>query len=143
MKRILIALAVLLAAQVADAQVKTPEAAKKAVESAKAAAENPKKAAKVATWTKLAKAYMDAYDAPTGNLLLNTPRIQLEQMMGLKKALSVEEVVVEGTPFKKETHADKVLYFAFIIATLNSMIWMPCWNKSPATTPRLPRLTPR
>jgi len=44
MKRILIALAVLLAVQVADAQVKTPEAAKKAVESAKAAAENPKKA---------------------------------------------------------------------------------------------------
>lgn len=111
MKRILIALAVLLTVQVADAQVKTPEAARKAVESAKAAAENPKKAVKVATWTKLAKAYMDAYDAPTGNLLLNTPRIQLEQMMGLKKALSVEEVVIDGTPFKKETHADKVLYF--------------------------------
>ena len=102
MKRILIALAVLLAVQVADAQVKTPEAARKAVEAAKVASENPKKAVKVATWTKLAKAYMDAYDAPSGNLLINTPRIQLEQMMALKKPLSAEEVMIDGMPFRKE-----------------------------------------
>ena len=68
MKRILIALAVLLAVQVADAQTtKTPAAAKKAVESAKAASENPKKEAKVATWLKLADAYMAAYNAPAGS----------------------------------------------------------------------------
>ena len=47
MKRILIALAVLLSVQVADAQTKTPEVAKKAVEAADAAAQNPKKAVKV------------------------------------------------------------------------------------------------
>ena len=67
MKRILIALAVLLSVQVADAQTKSPEAAKKAVESAEAASKDAKKAAKVATWTKLASAYMDAYNAPAGN----------------------------------------------------------------------------
>ena len=111
MKRILIALAVLLAVQVADAQTKTPEAAKKAVESAKAASENPKKAAKVATWTKLAAAYMDAYNAPTGNLFLNTPRIQLEQMMAIKKPLATEQVEVDGTPYIREDHGDKYLYF--------------------------------
>ena len=111
MKRILIALAVLLAVQVADAQTKTPEAAKKAVESAKAASENPKKAAKVATWTKLAAAYMDAYNAPTGNLFLNTPRIQLEQMMAIKKPLAAEQVEVDGTPYIREDHGDKYLYF--------------------------------
>ena len=78
MKRILIALAVLLSVQVADAQMtKSPEAAKKAVESAKVAAENPKKATKVVTWLKLANSYVDAYNAPTGNLFLNTPRMQL------------------------------------------------------------------
>ena len=60
MKRILIALAVLLAVQVADAQTKSPEAAKKAVESAEAASKDAKKATKVATWMKLASAYMDA-----------------------------------------------------------------------------------
>ena len=38
MKRIFIALALVLSIQAADAQVKTPEAAKKAVEAAEAAA---------------------------------------------------------------------------------------------------------
>ncbi len=112
MKRILIALAVLLTVQVADAQMtKTPAAAKKAVESAQVATENPKKAAKVATWTKLATAYMDAYNAPSGSLFVNAPRIQLQQMPGYKPAATVEEVVVEGVPYKKETYEDKVLYF--------------------------------
>ena len=112
MKRILIALAVLLTVQVADAQMtKTPEAAKKAVESAKVAAENPKKAGKFVTWLKLASAYMDAYNAPTGNLFLNTPRVQLEQMMAIKKPLAVEQVEIEGAPYMKEDHGDKYLYF--------------------------------
>ena len=111
MKRILIALAVLLAVQVADAQTKTPEAAKKAVESAQAAAENPKKSGKFVTWLKLASAYMDAYNAPTGNLFLNTPRVQLEQMMAIKKPVSVEQVELEGAPYMKEDHGDKYLYF--------------------------------
>lgn len=112
MKRILIALAVLLTIQVADAQVtKTPAAALKAVESAKAASENPKKEAKVATWLKLADAYMDAYNAPSGSLFTNAPRIQLQQMPGYKPAASVEEVVIDGIPYKKESYEDKVLYF--------------------------------
>ena len=112
MKRILIALAVLLTVQVADAQVtKTPAAALKAVESAKVASENPKKEAKVATWLKLASAYMDAYNAPTGSFFTNAPRIQLQQMPGYKPAASVEQVVIEGVTYKKESYEDKVLYF--------------------------------
>ena len=58
MKRIMIALAVLLSVQLADAQVKSPADAKKAVESAAEAAANPKKATKVATWMKLADSYL-------------------------------------------------------------------------------------
>ena len=46
MKRILIALALLAAVQVADAQVKSPAAASKAVASAEAASNDAKKAAK-------------------------------------------------------------------------------------------------
>lgn len=110
MKRILIALVMLAAVQVAYAQ-KSPEAVKKSVESAKAAAENPKKNTKVATWTKLADVYMDAYDAPVGNYLINTPRIQLEQLGVYKKPLSVEEVTIDGAPYRKEIQADKALYF--------------------------------
>ena len=111
MKRILIALAVLLAVQVADAQVKSPEAAKKAVLAAEEASQNPKKNTKVATWLKLATSYMDAYDAPVGNVLVNSPRVQLQMMMGNEKPVAVEEVVVDGMPFKKEVYANKNLYF--------------------------------
>ena len=111
MKRILIALAVLLAVQVADAQVKSPEAAKKAVLAAEEASQKPKKNTKVATWLKLATSYMDAYDAPVGNVLVNSPRVQLQMMMGNEKPVAVEEVVVDGMPFKKEVYANKNLYF--------------------------------
>ena len=111
MKRILIALAVLLAVQVADAQVKSPDAAKKAVESAKVAAENPKKAAKVATWTKLAKAYMDAYNAPAGNVWIGASKQELQLLMGSEKPLATEQVVVAQTPYMKETYDNKDFYF--------------------------------
>ena len=74
MKRIFIALALILAVQVADAQVKTPDAAKKALASAKTAAEDAKKATKVATWLKLANSYMDAYKAPAGAAWLGACR---------------------------------------------------------------------
>ena len=111
MKRILIALAVLLAVQVADAQVKSPEAAKKALAAAQEASQNPKKNIKVATWLKLATSYMDAYEAPAGNILLNSPRVQLQMTMGNEKPVAVEEVVVDGQPFKKEVYSNKNLYF--------------------------------
>lgn len=110
MKRILIALVMLATVQAAYAQ-KSPEAVRKSVEAAKAATENPKKNTKVATWTKLASVYMDAYDAPVGNLLINTPKIQLEQLGMYKQPLAVEQVVIDGAAFRKEIHADKALYF--------------------------------
>ena len=111
MKRIFIALALLLAVQVADAQVKSYDAVKKAVEAAEEAAQNPKKNTKVATWLKLATTYMDAYEAPAGNVLVNSPRVQLQMMMGNEKPQSAENVVIEGMNFKKEVYANKNLYF--------------------------------
>ena len=110
MKRILIALVMLATVHAAYAQ-KSPEAVRKTVDAAKAATENPKKNTKVATWTKLASVYMDAYDAPIGNLLINTPKIQLEQFGMYKQPLAVEQVEIEGAYFRKEIHADKALYF--------------------------------
>ena len=111
MKRILIALAVLLSVQVADAQVKTPEAAKKAVEAAEVAAQNPKKAVKVATWTKLATAYMDAYNAPTGNLWVGAGFQELPLLLGNQKPVAEEQAVLGGEPCLKQIFADKELYF--------------------------------
>ena len=107
MKRILIALAVLLAVQVADAQTKTPDAAKKALVSAEAASQDAKKAAKVATWTKLASAYMDAYNAPVGNAWVGASKQELQLLMGNDKPTATEEAVVEGVPYIKEIYADK------------------------------------
>ena len=111
MKRIMIALAILLSVQVADAQVKTPEAAKKAIESAKAVAENPKKATKVATWLKLASAYMDAYNAPQGSAWLGASKQELQLIMGGEKPVSVGNAVLGGEQCTKEVYANKELYF--------------------------------
>ncbi len=111
MKRILIALAVLLSVQVADAQTKSPEAARKAVESAEAASKDAKKAAKVATWTKLAGAYLDAYNAPAGNAWIGATKQELQLLMGNQKPVSTESAVVGGQPLLKEVYADKDMYF--------------------------------
>ncbi len=111
MKRILIALAVLLAVQAADAQTKTPEAARKALEAAEAAAQNAKKATKVATWTKLAETYMDAYNAPAGNAWVGANKQELQIIMGGQQPTAVENVEVGGDLLVKETFADKDLYY--------------------------------
>ncbi|MBR2128976.1 MAG: tetratricopeptide repeat protein [Bacteroidales bacterium] len=111
MKRILIALAVLLSVQVADAQVKTPDAAKKAVESAEEAAKNEKKALKVGTWIKLAEAYVDAYSAPAGAAWLGATQQELMLVMGNDKPTGAEDVVVGGEPYRKEIYATKEYYY--------------------------------
>ena len=111
MKRILIALAMLAAVQVADAQVKSPDAAAKAVEKAEVAANDAKKAAKVATWTNLAKAYMDAYNAPAGNAWVGASKQELMLLMGSDKPLSESQVDLSGTTFIKESYANKDLYY--------------------------------
>ena len=112
MKRILIALAVLLAVQVADAQTKSPEAAKKAVESAEAASKDAKKATKVATWLKLASSYLDAYNAPAGSAWLGASKQELQLIMGNDRPVSVEEVVLGTDQLIKETYSNKEFYFS-------------------------------
>ena len=123
MKRILIALAMLAAVQVADAQVKSPDAAAKAVEKAEVASQDPKKAPKVATWTKLAQSYVDAYNAPAGNAMLGASKQELALLMGAEKPVSTEEVVLADALYVKEVYANKELYFnqngvlSFIVVT--------------------------
>lgn len=111
MKRILIALAIVLSVQFADAQTKSPADAKKAVEAAEAAAQNEKKATKVATWMKLAESYIAAYDAPTGSVMTGASKQELAFLMGNEKPVSQEEVVLGGQPYIKEVYENKNLYF--------------------------------
>ena len=111
MKKILIALAVMLAVQVADAQVKTPEAAQKALESAITASKDAKKAAKVATWLKLATSYMDAYNAPAGSAWIGASKQELKLLMSNEKVIKTENAVLGGEPCTKEVYANKNLYY--------------------------------
>ena len=111
MKKILIALAVILSVQVAGAQVKSAADSKKAVESAEAAAQNPKKAVKPATWLKLGNAYMDAYNSPFGNAWVGAGQQELLLIMGGEKPSSTETVELMGEPYTKEVYAEKNLYF--------------------------------
>lgn len=111
MKRILIALAVLLSVQAADAQVKGAGAALKAVNKAQEATQNEKKAAKPATWLKLAAAYVDAYNAPSGSAWIGAQKQELQLLMGSEKPISTESVVLGGEPCTKDVYADKEFYF--------------------------------
>ena len=105
------ALAVLLAVQVADAQVKTPEAVKKAIAAAETASQDAKKATKVATWLQLATAYMDAYNAPAGAAWLGASKTELQLIMGNEKPRSVENVNLGGENLTKEVYSNKEFYF--------------------------------
>ena len=111
MKRILLALAVLLSLQVADAQVKTPEAIMKAVSAAEAAAQDAKKNTKTATWLKLAEVYMSAYTAPSGSAWLGASKQELNLIMANEKPSQVVTVDLNGTPYTKESYATRDYYF--------------------------------
>lgn len=111
MKKILLALAMFAAIQVADAQVKSAADVKKSVEAAEAATQNVKKAVKTATWLKLGQEYVKAYEAPTGNILTGSNKTELTLMMGSEKPVSSEEVTVNNEKYTKDVYADKNLYF--------------------------------
>ena len=111
MKRILIALAMLAAVQVADAQVKTPDAAAKALTKAEEASKDAKKATKVATWTKLAEAYIDAYNAPAGNAWTGASKQELMLLMGSQKPQSEESVTLNGAQYVKEVYEYADFYY--------------------------------
>lgn len=111
MKKILLALAMFAAIQVADAQVKSAADVKKSVEAAEAATQNVKKAVKTTTWLKLGQEYVKAYDAPTGNILPGSNKTELTLMMGSEKPVSSEEVTVNNEKYTKDVYADKNLYF--------------------------------
>lgn len=81
MKKLMIVLALLASFQVANAQA-GPAAAKKALDAALAASQNAKKATKVATWMKLAESYVEAYNAPSGNVWIGANENELKLAMG-------------------------------------------------------------
>ena len=94
MKKLFLVLAIAASLQAFDAQaqVKSPAAAKSAVEKAEATTQNPKQAGKPATWVKYGKALLDAYNAPIGNVWIG---------MGVRSSMS--SVLPKSLPPRKSS----------------------------------------
>lgn len=111
MKRLLIALSVLLSTQFAFAQSNAVLNALNGVEKAKTAVENPKKAAKAATWLKLGEAHVKVYEAPVSNVVLGMSQIETQMLLGGMTPSSSEEVILNGAAYRKDVYPEFNLYY--------------------------------
>ena len=111
MKRILIALSLILSLTMVSAQPKTAADAQKAITKAEEAAADAKKATKPATWIALAKAYVDAYDQPTRNILTGTPQSEVKIFLKDQKVLGTTEKKGAEGVYTVDSYADKDLYY--------------------------------
>lgn len=111
MKRILIALSLILSLTMVSAQPKNAADAQKAVTKAATAAADAKKAAKPATWISLAKAYIDAYDQPSKNILTGTPQTEVKLFLKDQQVLGTSEKKGAEASYTVDSYADKDLYY--------------------------------
>ena len=111
MKRILLALSFILSLTMVSAQPKTAADAQKAVNKAEAAAADAKKAEKPATWIALAKAYVEAYEQPSRNILTGTPQQEVKLFLKEQQILSTSEKKGAEATYSVDSYADKDLYY--------------------------------
>ena len=109
MKKLFVVLALAGSLQVALAQKPAAEMQKN-VDKALVATKDAKKAAKPATWTKLAEAYMAAYNNPTANVTLGIDKTTFT-MMNKEKPISTSPVQIEGQTYEKMQFANYDAYF--------------------------------
>ena len=109
MKKLFVVLALAGSLQVALAQKPAAEMQKN-VDKALEATKDAKKAAKPATWTKLAEAYMAAYNNPTVNVTLGIDKTTFT-MMNKEKPISTSPVQIEGQTYEKMQFANYDAYF--------------------------------
>ena len=110
MKRILLALALIAAAQVAGAQIKADADIQKAIEKAEATANDAKKGAKPAPWQKLAEAYVKAYTNPSANISTGIDKQTFSLMAG-EKPSATETVTLDGQTYEKQVLSHTNVYF--------------------------------
>ena len=111
MKRIFIALSLILSLTMVSAQPKNAADALKAVTKAEAAAADAKKAAKPATWISLAKAYIEAYDQPSKNILTGTPQSEVKLFLKDQQVLGTSQKQGAEGVYTVDSYADKDLYY--------------------------------
>lgn len=112
MKKVFIFLALAATLQLANAQSafdKASQAKLAALEKAQATSQNPKQATKLATWTKLATAYVDVYSASMGSGLIGTSQQNTHLLAG--KPQSSEQVTVNGLAFIKDIYPAYNYYY--------------------------------
>ncbi len=110
MKKLLLAIALLLTVQL-GAQSLTPEKAQSGIDKAQANTQHPKKGLKPKAWIDLAKAYTDAYDAPTQSIWVGASQQEVKMLIGDQKVLSSENVSLNGSNFLLEKYEDKDVYY--------------------------------
>lgn len=111
MKRIFIALSLILSLTMVSAQPKNAADALKAVTKAETAAADAKKAAKPATWISLAKAYIEAYDQPSKNILTGTPQSEVKLFLKDQQVLGTSQKQGAEGVYTVDSYADKDLYY--------------------------------
>ena len=109
MKKLFVVLALAGSLQVALAQKPAAEMQKN-VDKALEATKDAKKAAKPATWTKLAEAYMAAYNNPTANVTLGIDKATF-MMMNKEKPISTTTVQLDGQTYEKVQYSYYDAYF--------------------------------
>lgn len=110
MKKLFIALLLFAGIQL-GAQTKDVADALKAFERAKSNVDNPKKATNPKTWTDLAAAYAQVYDAPIKSILPGASQMETKVLLKDQRIEKSEEVVMNNTPFLADFYSDKILYY--------------------------------
>jgi len=111
MKKILIALSLILCVTMVSAQPKNAEEAKKAVDKALEATKDVKKAEKADTWYKLAQAYINAYDQPSRNVTTGIPQTEVKLLIKEQQVLGSEERKGAEETYSVDMYANKDLYY--------------------------------
>lgn len=111
MKKFLIAAALIFSVTIMSAQPKNAAEAQKAVDKAVANSLDAKKSAKPATWISLAKAYIDAYEQPTQNILINSSQMEMKLFLKDQKIDSTITVKGPESTYTVDCYANKNLYY--------------------------------
>ena len=112
MKKILLALVLLVSTLMLYAQTKDQASALKALEKAEADTQNPKKSTTSAAWLSLANAYTSIWGLPSKNVWVGVSHTEVKTMfLKTEMVLSSENKEVGGVVFIVDKYADKDLYY--------------------------------
>ena len=110
MKKVLLFALMLSAVQLSAQSAKDVEGAVKAYEKAKAEVEG-KKATDPASWARMGKTLVSAYDVPTKNLWKGMTSMDGKLVLKDQRAVGTESKVIQEEQYEVVRYADKVLYY--------------------------------